>query len=76
MKLLYSALLAAGALCCITLPAIAEPVHCSTESRDAEVPSGSQTDENGRTWVGMKDGGLPPDSLSKSSEVSSCDKPS
>ena len=49
---------------------------CSSETRDAEVPSGSQTDENGRTWVGFKNGGLPPDSLSKSSEVSSCDKPS
>jgi hypothetical protein len=50
----------------------AAPYSCSSETRDAEVPSGSQTDENGRTWVGFKDGGLPPDSLSKSSEVSSC----
>jgi len=28
--------------------------------------------ENGRTWVGFKSGGLPPDSLSKSSEAVTC----
>jgi hypothetical protein len=75
MKLLVSALLAAGALCIATLPAVAGPgpvTSCSSESRDAEVPSGTQTDANGRTWVGFKSGGLPPDSLSKSSESVTC----
>lgn len=74
MKLFVSALLAAGALCFATLPAAAETSSCSTETRDAEVPSGTQTDSSGRTWVGLKDGGLPADSLSKSSEVSTCEK--
>jgi len=46
---------------------------CTSETRDAEVPSGTQTDSNGRTWVGFKAGGLPPDSLSKSSDATLCE---
>lgn len=46
---------------------------CSSESRDADVPSGSFTDGNGRAWVGFAADGTPPDSLSKSSTATSCD---
>lgn len=76
MKKLIPALLLACAACPAAISITqAEPYHpvCTSETRDAEVPSGSQTDANGRTWVGFKAGGLPPDSLSKSSEVRSCD---
>lgn len=73
MRLLVPALLAAGALCLVALPAAAASARCTTESRDAEVPSGTQTDANGRTWAGFKAGGLPPDSLSKSSDARTCD---
>ena len=74
MKKLISALLISSAL----LPAYTGAAYatsgriCTSESRDAEVPSGTQADENGRTWVGFKAGGLPPDSLSKSSEAVTC----
>lgn len=75
MKLVVPALLAAGVLCFAPLPAVAEPYHphCETESRDAQVPSGTYVDVGGRKWAGFKEGGLPPDSLSRSSTVTVCD---
>ena len=50
-----------------------EAPTCASDSRDAEVPSGSFTDASGRTWVGFTADGTPPDSLSKSSTATVCD---
>jgi len=75
MKKIIAALLISSVLVpAYSSATFAEPARsCTSETRDAEVPSGTQTDSNGRTWVGFKAGGLPPDSLSKSSEAVTCE---
>ncbi len=74
MKYILSALIAASTLA-IMAPAFAGPVQqtCTTEyavSKDA--PVGKYVDKNGRTWVGFKADGTPPDSLSSAVNSTTC----
>ncbi len=74
MKYILSALIAASTFA-IAAPALAAAVQqtCTTEyavSKDA--PVGKYVDKNGRTWVGFKADGTPPDSLSSAVNSTTC----
>lgn len=74
VKYILSALIAASTLA-IMAPAFAGPVQqtCTTEyavSKDA--PVGKYVDKSGRTWVGFKADGTPPDSLSSAVNSTTC----